>query len=319
MSKKLKKKLKRIIIALSAFLLLMLADKVILPLAFDKNLATVIDGKYGWTLAFGLFLGVYVYIGYDVLRKAAVNIAHGQVFDENFLMVIATLGAFALAICRGLTGQEVEGFDEACAVLLFYQVGEWFQSYAVGKSRKDIASLMDVRPDYANLVTADGVTKVDPSSVNVGDLIVVKPGEKIPLDGEIVEGRTSLDAKALTGESAPIDAHEGETVISGCVNISGTVKVKDRKFYNQVRKILYAYSRGRGGASGDNTGNNNKGLCHVGIQGTFVFGSILSVCARYIDSARIFCRHRRSIEKGYSHKGQQLPGKIRCDKRICVR
>lgn len=240
MSKKLKKKLKRIIIALSAFLLLMLADKVILPLAFDKNLATVIDGKYGWTLAFGLFLGVYVYIGYDVLRKAAVNIAHGQVFDENFLMVIATLGAFALAICRGFTGQEVEGFDEACAVLLFYQVGEWFQSYAVGKSRKDIASLMDVRPDYANLVTADGVTKVDPSSVNVGDLIVVKPGEKIPLDGEIVEGRTSLDAKALTGESAPIDAHEGETVISGCVNISGTVKVRvDKAFHDStVAKIL---------------------------------------------------------------------------------
>ena len=132
MSKKLKKKLKRIIIALSAFLLLMLADKVILPLAFDKNLATVIDGKYGWTLAFGLFLGVYVYIGYDVLRKAAVNIAHGQVFDENFLMAVATIGAFGLGIYTGITTHKPEGFDEACAVLLFFEVGEWFQSYAVG-------------------------------------------------------------------------------------------------------------------------------------------------------------------------------------------
>lgn len=132
MTKKLKKKLIRIIIALSLFALLMLADKVILPASIGKSLATAIDGKYGWLLAFGLFFAVYVYIGYDVLKKAALNIVRGQVFDENFLMCVATIGAFSLAIYSGVTGKEVEGFDEACAVLLFYQVGEWFQSYAVG-------------------------------------------------------------------------------------------------------------------------------------------------------------------------------------------
>ena len=240
MTKKLKKKLIRIIIALSLFALLMLADKVILPASIGKSLATAIDGKYGWLLAFGLFFAVYVYIGYDVLKKAALNIVRGQVFDENFLMCVATIGAFSLAIYSGVTGKEVEGFDEACAVLLFYQVGEWFQSYAVGKSRRDITALMDVRPDYANLVTSDGLQKVDPAVVNVGDEIVIKPGEKIALDGTVVEGYSTVDTKALTGESAPVDVKTGEDVISGCVNISGTIKVKVKKAFHDstVAKIL---------------------------------------------------------------------------------
>lgn len=234
MSRKEKKRLARIVVCLVMFAVLFAVDRL------TDGWATFIPGQYGWLLAFGLYLVVYVAIGYDVLWRAVRNIAHGQVFDENFLMCVATLGAFALAIYRGASGMEIEGFDEACAVLLFYQVGEWFQDYATGKSRKSIASLMDIRPDYAN-VLRDGKTEtVDPSEVVVGETIVVNPGEKVPLDGVIVEGATTVDAKALTGESLPCEIAEGGTVLSGSVNLTSQVKVRvEKQFYDStVSKIL---------------------------------------------------------------------------------
>lgn len=233
MSKKLKKRLLRIVIALSLFLAIFITDKIV-------TLASLIGGSFGWVLPFLLYLAVYVIIGYDVIIKAVTNIAHGQVFDENFLMCVATLGAFALAIYRGVSGLETEGFDEACAVLLFYQVGEFFQSYATGKSRKSITSLMDIRPDYANLLKEGEAVTVSPEEVSVGDVIVVNPGEKVPLDGVIVKGETTLDVKALTGESVPKEAALGEDVLSGSVNLTTQIQIRVTKvFYDStVSKIL---------------------------------------------------------------------------------
>ena len=233
MSRKEKKKLIRILIALGLFAVIFIVDKVI-------DLGGVFDGKYGWLFPFALYLVVYFIIGYDVLWKAIRNIAHGQIFDENFLMCVATLGAFALGIYRGVAGLEIEGFDEACAVLLFYQVGEWFQSYATGRSRKSISALMDIRPDYANVKREGGFEQVDPSEVKVGDIIIVNPGEKVPLDGVIVSGATTLDTKALTGESLPRDVGVDGEVISGCVNLTSQIEVKvTKEFYDStVSKIL---------------------------------------------------------------------------------
>ncbi|MCQ2771316.1 MAG: cadmium-translocating P-type ATPase [Clostridia bacterium] len=246
MTKKQKRNLKRIVISLVLFLLVKLTDDVILtklmPNDFPNGIASIIP-DYGWIITFALYFGIYVYIGYDVIRKAVLNIINGQVFDENFLMSVATIGAFGLGIYTSITtnGINIEGFDEACAVLLFYQVGEWFQSYAVGKSRKSIASLMDIRPDYANLKNQDGIfEEVDPSLVNIGDIIQVKPGEKIPLDGIVINGNSSIDTKALTGESLPQEVGVGSNVISGTVNLQGTIEVKvEKAFYDStVSKIL---------------------------------------------------------------------------------
>ena len=234
LSRKDRKNLIRIIVALVLFLAILITDKIIV-------LGDVSEGPAAWVFPFCLYLAVYLIIGYDVLWRAIRNIAHGQVFDENFLMCVATLGAFALAIYRGATGQEIEGFDEACAVLLFYQVGEWFQSYATGRSRKSISALMDIRPDYANIVRADGTTeKVDPSEVKIGDTILINPGEKVPLDGVIIKGISTLDTKALTGESLPRDVEAGVEVISGCVNLTSQLEVKvNKEFYDStVSKIL---------------------------------------------------------------------------------
>ena len=234
LSRKDRKNLIRIIVALVLFLAILITDKIIV-------LGDVFEGPAAWVFPFCLYLAVYLIIGYDVLWKAIRNIAHGQVFDENFLMCVATLGAFALAIYRGATGQEIEGFDEACAVLLFYQVGEWFQSYATGRSRKSISALMDIRPDYANIVRADGTTeKVDPSEVKIGDTILINPGEKVPLDGVIIKGISTLDTKALTGESLPRDVEAGVEAISGCVNLTSQLEVKvNKEFYDStVSKIL---------------------------------------------------------------------------------
>ena len=220
LSRKDRKNLIRIIVSLAMFLAIFIADKIVV-------LGNVFDSPAAWVFPFALYLTVYLIIGYDVLWKAVRNIAHGQVFDENFLMCVATLGAFALAIYRGVSGQEIEGFDEACAVLLFYQVGEWFQSYATGRSRKSIASLMDIRPDYANIVRDDGsVDTVDPSEVAIGDVILINPGEKVPLDGVVVNGQSTLDTKALTGESLPREISEGAEIISGAVNLTSQLKVK---------------------------------------------------------------------------------------------
>ena len=159
-------------------------------------------------------LAPYFIIGYDVLRKAALGIVNGQVFDENFLMALATVGAYA-------TGE----FDEAVFVMLFYQTGELFQDYAVGKSRTSIAALMDIRPDTANLETENGLETVDPEDVAVGSVIVVKPGERVPLDGTVLEGSSTLDTAALTGESLPRSIRVGDDIISGCVNLTGLLRV----------------------------------------------------------------------------------------------
>ena len=177
----------------------------------------------------GIFIASYIIVGFEILRKAVRNIFRGKVFDENFLMAIATLGAFAIG-----------EFPEAVAVMLFYQVGELFQDYAVDKSRKSIASLMDIRPDCANVLRDGKEEKVDPSEVKIGDTIVIKPGEKVPLDGVVTDGKTTLDTKALTGESVPRSAGEGDTVLSGCINLSGTIKMEVTKEFGEstVSKIL---------------------------------------------------------------------------------
>lgn len=175
------------------------------------------------------FLIPYLIVGYRVLFKAVRNIANGKVFDENFLMAVASIGAFF-----------VGDYPEAVVVMLFYQVGELFEDYAVGKSRKSIAELMNIRPDYANLKTAEGVEKVSPEQVKVGDIIVIRPGEKVPLDGVVVSGHSSLDTAALTGESVPQDIEEGSRILSGCINLSGLIEVRTEKEFGQstVSKIL---------------------------------------------------------------------------------
>lgn len=233
MSKKLKKRLYRIILALTLFAVIFTIDKIV-------NLASLSGGSSGWILPFMLYLAVYILIGYDVILKAVKNIVRGQVFDENFLMCVATFGAFSLAVYRGVKGLETEGFDEACAVLLFYQVGEFFQSYATGRSRKSIASLMDIRPDYANLYKDGNTLTVSPEEVKIGDTIVVNPGERVPLDGVIISGETTLDVKALTGESLPKEAFSGEEILSGSVNLTTQIQIKVTKvFYDStVSKIL---------------------------------------------------------------------------------
>ena len=181
------------------------------------------------------YLIAYLVIGYDILRKAGKGIVNGRVFDENFLMAIATLGAFFLAIWTK-SGDYVEGI----AVMLFYQIGELFQSYAVGKSRRNISALMDIRPDYANIEKDGQLEQVDPDEVAVGSIIVVQPGEKVPLDGVVVSGSASLNTSALTGESLPRDVKEGEEIISGCIDMSGVLKIRTTKEFGEstVSKIL---------------------------------------------------------------------------------
>lgn len=183
----------------------------------------------------GLYLVAYLVIGYDILRKAGKGILNRRVFDENFLMAIATVGAFALAIY-----EKSGDYNEAIAVMLFYQIGELFQSYAVRKSRKNISELMDIRPDYANIERDGKLEKVSPDEVAVGSIIIVQPGEKVPLDGIITEGNSTLNASALTGESLPRDAKEGDEIISGCININGVLKVRTTKEFGEstVSKIL---------------------------------------------------------------------------------
>ena len=181
------------------------------------------------------YVAAYLVIGYDILRKAGKGILNGRAFDENFLMTLATLGAFFLAIWTK-SGDYVEGI----AVMLFYQIGELFQSYAVGKSRRNISALMDIRPDYANIEQDGQLTQVDPDEVAVGSIIVVQPGEKVPLDGVVVEGSASLNTSALTGESLPRDVKEGDEIISGCIDMSGVLKIRTTKAFGEstVSKIL---------------------------------------------------------------------------------
>ena len=182
-----------------------------------------------------LFMLAYLIIGYDILKKAFKGILNGQVFDENFLMAIATVGAIALAVYK-----KSGDYNESVAVMLFYQVGELFQSYAVGKSRRNISALMDIRPDYANIEKNGKLEKVDPDEVEIGSMIIVQPGEKVPIDGVIVEGNSSLNTSALTGESLPRDVKAGEEVISGCINMTGVLKIRTEKEFGEstVSRIL---------------------------------------------------------------------------------
>lgn len=216
MSKKQKKMLTRIIIAaIMTVLLNIIPISGILQLIF--------------------YLAAYLIIGYDILRKAFRGILNGRIFSESFLMSVATIGAFALAIYT-----KSGDYNEAIAVMLFYQIGEFFQSYAVGKSRKNISALMDIRPDYANIEKDGKLEKTDPDTVDVGSIIVVQPGEKVPLDGIVTEGTSTLNTSALTGESVPRDVKTGDEIISGCININSVLKIKTTKAFGEstVSKIL---------------------------------------------------------------------------------
>lgn len=228
-----KKQLIRILLAFMLFIIIFTVDKII-------NLSSLFSGQLKILVPFVLYLIVYLLVGYDVLWKAVRNIFHGQLMDENFLMITATFGAFGLAIYRGINGQSLDGFDEACAVLLFYQLGEWLQKYATQKSRNSIMHLMDLRPDYANLVINRKVSKIDPSDVAIGSIIIVNPGEKIPLDGIVVKGSSSLDMKSLTGESLPRTVMVNDEVLSGSVNLTTQITIKVTKtFYDSTAtKIL---------------------------------------------------------------------------------
>lgn len=216
MTKKQKKMLTRILISIVMLILLN-----VLPITGLVRMA--------------LYMVVYLIIGYDILRKAGKGILNGRVFDENFLMTVATIGAIALAI-YDKSGE----YNEAIAVMLFYQIGELFQSYAVGKSRKNISALMDIRPDYANIERDGKLEKVDPDEVEIGTVIIVQPGEKIPIDGTIIEGDSTLNTSALTGESMPRETGVGDEVISGCINMTGVLKIQTTKEFGEstVSKIL---------------------------------------------------------------------------------
>lgn len=226
MTKKQKKVLKRIII--SAVLLVAMA--VTFTVLDKTGMVDLENPSVMWRcIEIVAYLIPYLIIGYDILKKAFLGIIHGEVFDENFLMAIATVGAMVLG-----------EYKEASAVMLFYQVGELFQSYAVGKSRKNITALMDIRPDYANIEKDGKLEQVDPDDVQIGTVIVVQPGEKVPIDGKVVEGVSSLNTSALTGESVPREVHVGDEIISGCVNLNGLIKIETTKEFGEstVSKIL---------------------------------------------------------------------------------
>ncbi len=215
-----KKRLRKIIIAAIIFLIAVLIEKINF-VNIDENTIFIIQ--------IVLYVLSYLIVGFEVVKKAVVNIFHGEFFDENFLMSVATIGAFA-----------IKEFPEAVAVMLFYQIGEYFQSYAVKKSRKSIASLMDIRPDYANLKVNGNIEKKSPEEVKIGDVIVVKPGEKVPLDGIVIEGTSMLDTSALTGESVPREVKVNDTILSGCINLNGVLDIKVEKAFGEstVSKIL---------------------------------------------------------------------------------
>ena len=226
MTKKQKKVLRRIII--SAVLLVAMA--VTFTVLEKTGTVDLENPSIMWRcIEIVAYLIPYLIIGYDILKKAFLGIIHGEVFDENFLMAIATVGAMVLG-----------EYKEASAVMLFYQIGELFQSYAVGKSRKNITALMDIRPDYANIEKDGKLEQVDPDDVQIGTVIVVQPGEKVPIDGKVVEGVSSLNTSALTGESVPREVHVGDEIISGCVNLTGLIKIETSKEFGEstVSKIL---------------------------------------------------------------------------------
>ena len=215
-----KKRLRKIIISAIMFLIAILIEKINF-MNIDENTLSIIQ--------IILYVLSYLIVGFDVVKKAVINIFHGEFFDENLLMSIATIGAFA-----------IKEFPEAVAVMLFYQVGEYFQSYAVKKSRKSIASLMDIRPDYANLKIDGKIEKKSPEEIKIGDTIVIKPGEKVPLDGKVLDGNSMLDTAALTGESIPREVKANDNILSGCINLNGVLEIKVEKEFGEstVSKIL---------------------------------------------------------------------------------
>ena len=215
-----KKRLRKIIIAAIIFLIAVLIDKINV-VNIDENILSITQ--------IILYVLSYLIVGFEVVKKAVNNIFHGEFFDENFLMTIATIGAFV-----------IREFPEAVAVMLFYQIGEYFQSYAVKKSRKSIASLMNIRPDYANLKVNGNIEKKSPEEIKIGDTIVVKPGEKVPLDGVVMDGKSMIDTSALTGESVPREFKTKDTILSGCINLNGVLEIKVEKEFGEstVSKIL---------------------------------------------------------------------------------
>ena len=229
MTKKQRIMLKRILAASLVLLILQ-----VMPATVFGSLDAMVP-RAGWGIQLALYLVDYLIIGYDILLKAFKGIKNRQVFDESFLMAVATVGAIALALYENSSD-----YTEAIAVMLFYQVGEWFQSYAVGRSRRNISGLMDIRPDYANIEKDGKLEKVDPDEVEIGSTIVVQPGEKVPIDGTVLEGASSLNTAALTGESLPRAVKPGDEIISGCINMSGVLKIQTTKEFGEstVSKIL---------------------------------------------------------------------------------
>lgn len=224
------KKQKKVLIRIIVSAVLLVAMSVTFTVLDKTGMVDLENPSVMWRcIEIVAYLIPYLVIGYDILKKAFLGIIHGEVFDENFLMAIATVGAMVLG-----------EYKEASAVMLFYQVGELFQSYAVGKSRKNITALMDIRPDYANIEKDGKLEQVDPDDVQIGTVIVVQPGEKVPIDGKVVEGSSSLNTSALTGESVPREVHVGDEIISGCVNLNGLIKIETTKEFGEstVSKIL---------------------------------------------------------------------------------
>ena len=294
-------------------------------------------------IRFFLYLIPYLVIGYDILIKAWKGIRNKQPFDENLLMAIATIGAMAIAV------YEDGDYTEAIAVMLFYQVGEWFQSYAVGKSRRNISELMDIRPDYANIEVDGKLEQVDPDEVEIGSVIVVQPGEKIPIDGIVVEGTSSLNTSALTGESLPREVNAGDEIISGCINMTGVLKIQTSrefgestvskildgkcqfqkvqigKLYHQICPCVYTgrglqrHCAGRPAAACAHDWHG--AACRLGdmdLSGADLPCHQLSMCACHQYPPQLFRRNRRRQQCRNSGEGIQLSGKPFSGKMYCL-
>ena len=319
MDTKQKRTLIRIIIAIALFVGVYVATEL-------HILSAIVPKPNTIYLEFVLFLIPYLLAGYDVLYRAIRNIGHGQVFDENFLMGIATIGAFALV----LFPDSDPHFAEGAAVMLFYQVGELFQDYAVNRSRKSIADMMDIAPDYANVMRDGALVKVDPYDVHVGDEIVVQPGERVPLDGTVLEGVSQLDTAALTGESIPRHVETGVEIISGCVNLTGKLTVQVTKPFGEstVSRILELVENASEKKA--RTENFITRFAHyytpivviVALllavlppllagqswsdwiqRGHRIFGCVLSLCSCYLCTAFVLWRHWRGVAFGYPCQG----------------
>ena len=311
---------------------LLLALQTLGPAAFEPL------GAAGRWIRLALFLADYLIIGYDILRKACKGIRNGRVFDENFLMAVATLGALVLAV------YENGEYLEAIAVMLFYQVGEWFQSYAVGKSRRNISELMDIRPDYANIERDGRLEQVDPDEVSIGTVIVVQPGEKVPIDGTVVEGCSTLNTSALTGESLPREVRPGEEIISGCINMTGLLRIKTTKEFGDstVSKILDLVENASSRKSKSEdfisrfariytpavcyaalalavvcAGNGGR-MGNLDLPRPDVPGGQLPVRSGDLHSAVLLRRHRRRQQGRHSGQGLQLPGNPVPDQNGCL-